>query len=411
MIKANKFTRNPRRLILYISYDGVLEPLGQSQIVAYLEKLSNANEISLISFEKPSDLEVYIDYTKMRTRLHSAGITWTALKYHKTPSVISTALDLVIGIVFALYVSSKRRPQIVHARSYIPALISLIIKPLTGARLVFDMRGFWADERIDGALWPNGGILYKLTKWFEKRFFLASDHLVTLTNASLGPISAIDSGRQRRLPISVIPTCVDLDRFTPLQIKRRGERFTLGYVGSVGTWYLLDEMLTVFKVLQGRRRDAKLLFVNRSEHADVEAAAAVVGIDLSRIEIISAAFSDIPSLISRMDAGLMLIKPCFSKIASAPTKLAEYLACGVPCFGNVGVGDVEYILELNRVGVALRSFDQSAIDAAVERMLLLVDDPQISLRCRATAEKFFSLDDGAKKYAQIYESLAPKFVN
>ena len=42
--------------ILYVSYDGILEPLGRSQVLAYLEGLSNRNKIYLISFEKKADL-------------------------------------------------------------------------------------------------------------------------------------------------------------------------------------------------------------------------------------------------------------------------------------------------------------------------------------------------------------------
>ena len=41
--------------ILYISYDGIAEPLGQSQVVPYLKKLSDENEIHIISCENPSD--------------------------------------------------------------------------------------------------------------------------------------------------------------------------------------------------------------------------------------------------------------------------------------------------------------------------------------------------------------------
>ena len=33
-------------------------------------------------------------------------------------------------------------------------LMALPAKRMTGAKLLFDMRGFWADERVDGGLWP-----------------------------------------------------------------------------------------------------------------------------------------------------------------------------------------------------------------------------------------------------------------
>jgi glycosyltransferase involved in cell wall biosynthesis len=391
--------------VLYISYDGVLEPLGQSQVLAYLEKLAVENIIILISFEKKNLINNFGLKEKLRARLRIINVTWIPLRYHKSPLVIATALDIAFGAFVATYISLVRRPHIVHARSYVPALMALLIKRITGTKFLFDMRGFWADERTDGGLWPKNGRLYRLTKWFERFFLAAADHIVTLTYSSLVPLRALHPQVEKLPPITVIPTCVDLVRFAPFGITRSREEFTLGYVGSLGTWYLLDEMLTVFKVLQGCRAGAKLLIVNRSEHAKVAAAAANLDIDPSRIEIISAVFSDVPSLINRMDVGLMLIKPCFSKIASAPTKMAEYLACGVPCFGNIGVGDVEKILESNDVGVVLKGFDPLNIDKAIERMLTLLDDPQTAVRCRATALRLFSLEEGVQRYAQVYESM------
>ena len=41
--------------VLYITYDGILEPLGQSQVLNYLEKLSEDHEITLMSIEKKQD--------------------------------------------------------------------------------------------------------------------------------------------------------------------------------------------------------------------------------------------------------------------------------------------------------------------------------------------------------------------
>ena len=43
------------RSILYISYDGMLEPLGQSQVLAYLKWLAVGRSIHLVSYEKQND--------------------------------------------------------------------------------------------------------------------------------------------------------------------------------------------------------------------------------------------------------------------------------------------------------------------------------------------------------------------
>ena len=383
----------------------MLEPLGQSQVLSYIELLSVGREIALISFEKKSDLKDAVNMSMVRSRLESVNIYWVPLCYHKSPLVLATAFDIVTGIVVALYLSLTRRIHIIHARSYVPALIAVVIKHLSGVRFLFDMRGFWADERADGGLWPKGGGLYSVAKWFEWHFFVASDHLVTLTNASLAPLSELIPKRRVPLPITVIPTCADMDRFRPVSGRGGDVAFTLGYVGSIGTWYLLDEMLALFKACQRRRSNSRLLVINRNNHLAVKAGMVRFDIAPSQVDLISAEHSEVPGLIGNMDAGLMLIKPCFSKLASAPTKLAEYLGCGVPCFGNIGVGDVEEILETNHVGVVLHSFDQSAIDEAVERMLILLNDAQIGLRCRAVAETFFSLDDGIKNMLRFMNPL------
>ena len=68
--------------VLYISYDGISEPLGQSQIIPYLKKLANNNEIHIISFEKPADLVLTKKIEQLRAKLKSFGIDWTTMRYH-----------------------------------------------------------------------------------------------------------------------------------------------------------------------------------------------------------------------------------------------------------------------------------------------------------------------------------------
>ena len=393
--------------VLYISYDGMLEPLGKSQVIGYLEKLARDNDISLVSFEKAADRADGAQMDRMRERLRASGIRWTPLAYHKSPSVPATVYDIAAGTAVALRIAVTRRIQIVHARSYVAAMMALSVKRTTGARFLFDMRGFWADERVDGNIWPAQGRVYRTVKGLERRFFRGADHLVTLTHASRRLIAEFDYLRDRDLPITVIPTCADLDRFSP-DPSARDERFTFGYVGSIGTWYLFDETLAFFREIVERRPDARLLVVNRNEHAMIREAVARAGIDAGRLEMHAADHAEVPGHVRRMHVAASLIRPCFSKLASAPTKLAEYLGCGVPCLGNTGVGDMEETLEGNAVGVALSEFDDAALSAGAERLLRLADDPRTAGRCRETAERLFSLEGGATDYREIYARLAER---
>jgi glycosyltransferase involved in cell wall biosynthesis len=390
--------------ILYISYDGMLEPLGQSQVLAYLEKLAPGRLIHLISFEKAADWSDQARRLAIQDRLAAAGIAWHPLRYHKRPSAPATALDIAHGSARAVGLVRKHRLGVVHARSYVAAAMALAAKKLTGAAFLFDMRGLWADERVDGDLWSSNGGLYRAAKSLERHFLLDADQVVTLTHASEAEIRRFDYLSGRTPPIAVIPTCADLDRFT-IQGPRVRDPLVLGYVGSLGTWYLLDEMLRCFRFVREEHPNARLLFVNRNEQELIRSRAAAMDIPDEVLDVTAAEHRDMPSLIARMSIGMALIKPSYSKIASAPTKLAEYLGCGVPCLGNAGVGDMKSILEGRRVGAAAAGLGGDDLLAAIRRLLLLLRESDLQQRCRQAAQEMFSLESGVELYASIYDRL------
>ncbi len=398
-----------RPAVLYVSYDGMLEPLGQSQVITYLERLSDEFAVHLISYEKPADRDDAPRREAIAARLGRAGIVWHPLTYHKHPTVPATLFDLGQGLVVALSLAARHHVRIVHARSYIPALIGWIVKRLTGAKLLFDMRGLWPDERIDGGIWSRESRVYRAVKRLEQTLLLGADHIVTLTHASKREIERFPYlASTSHAPISVIPTCADLDRFSPADARALGSPkapFTLGYLGSIGTWYLFDEVLACFALIRAHRPDARMLVVNRNEQDLARTKLAAHGIDPALVEIVAAEHGQVPGLVRRMTAGTAINRAAYSQIANAPTKLAEYLGCGVPCLGSNSTGDIGAILEDNRVGVALMGLTDAARRDAVDRLLALCDDPDLPARCRTTALRLFSADKGAAAYRAIYREL------
>jgi glycosyltransferase involved in cell wall biosynthesis len=230
--------------------------------------------------------------------------------------------------------------------------------------------------------------------------------VVSLTQAAVREMGQFPYLKARKPPMTVIPTCADLSRFRPLSHTlnepTQGETFTLGYVGSAGTWYLFDEVLACFKRLQTLRPEAKLLIVNRGEHEYILRCLHKAGVASTSVELTTATHDQIPVLMARMDAGVFFIKPVFSKQASAPTKLAEFLGCGIPCIGNAGVGDMAEVLEGERVGVALKAFDPQTLDAGLQKLFALLQSPDIQARCVDAAQRHFSLTQGVYHYRQIY---------
>ena len=391
--------------VLYISYDGMLEPLGQSQVMAYLKLLVAGRRIHLLSFEKSEDWANIAERERIEQDIADAGIVWHPLRYHKRPTAVATAWDIFCGIALGLWLVSRHRLGIVHARSYVASVMALTIKRITGVKYLFDMRGFWADERVDGNLWPSTGRMYRVAKGFERRFLLAADHVVSLTHAAVTEMQRFPYLQGRMPPVTVIPTCADLARFKPLPREGASSGFVLGYVGSAGTWYLFDEVAACFAQLLRMRPDASFLIVNKGEHAYIRKRLAAAGIPADTVELRAASHAEVPQQIARMDAGIFFIRQVFSKQASAPTKLAEFLGCGVPCLGNAGVGDMAEVLEGEHVGVALKSFDEAALANGLQELLQLAADPAIRARCVAAAQKHFSLDEGVARYSSIYEQI------
>lgn len=392
--------------VLYISYDGMLEPLGQSQVLCYLERLAAGRCIHLISFEKADDWAAAQEREQIAARMAAAGICWHPLRYHKRPSALATAWDIAHGIVAGGRLILRHRIRIVHARSYVPSVMALALKRLTGVKYVFDMRGFWADERVDGGLWPCDSRMYRLAKRAERRFLLAADHIVSLTHAAVLKMQEFPYLQAGMPPVTVIPTCADLTRFKPLPRANANRRFTLGYVGAARTWYLFDRVAACFRQLLEQQPDARLLIVNRGEHEYIRERLAAAGILPESITLRTAAHAEIPNIMAQMDAAVFFIRPVFSKQASAPTKLAEFLGCGIPCLSNSGVGDMAAVLEEEQVGVALPALDDCALTAGLQALLKLTADPATRSRCVAVAKRHFSLEEGVQRYAAIYRLLS-----
>jgi glycosyltransferase involved in cell wall biosynthesis len=381
-LRRERTSGRPR--VFYISHDGVSDPLGRSQVLGYLERLAAAHDITLFSFEKTDD-----ERPALTAHLRGHGIEWVPLPYHRRPPVASTAYDIAAGVRAVRRAARRDPPDIVHVRSYVAALIATRAR-LPGAKLLFDIRGFWADERVDGALWRRGGALHRVAKRCERRFFAEADGIVTLTEASVPQIRAWTGDRP--VPIDVIPTCVDPARFAGRQERPGGPHAV--WAGSIGTWYRFD--------LAGRVAAAlslPLTVITRQEALAREV------LDGRPAEVRSAAPEDVPRQLFAGDVGLCLIVSSFSKLASAPTRFAEYLAAGMPVLVTPGVGDLERLVEDHAVGAVLRGEDDASIAAAAARLRALAADPAARERCRRLAVERFDVASGSARYAEIYRGL------
>lgn len=403
---------------LYICYFGLREPLVQTQVLPYLRQLSrNGIAVSLLTFE-PDKKRSWpaAEEQEWKTRLATDGITWTSLAYHKRPSLPATLYDILVGILHILRLSRQRRIDFLHARNHVPAVMGWLAKRITGSKLIFDIRGFFPEEYVDAGVWPAGGFLYRLTKAVEKKLFRVSDGLVVLTEKARTILTTSDTeGNFTTKPLAVIPCCVDFARFGDVAASDRDKfrdelgltgRRVIVYVGALGGWYLTDEMAEFLATAHTQDQSTFSLILTQSRPELMAEKLKSLGVAERDFLIRQVSPSEVPKYLTAADVALSFIKTCYSKQSSSPTKIAEYLASGLPVISNSGIGDLDEVIETDRVGVIVRELNRAGYQAALAAVEQLLTEPDLATRCRASALKRFDLAAvGGVRYRRLYHQL------
>ena len=108
---------------VYISHIGMTEPLGQSQVLPYLTGLARAGvDVEIVSFEAAGTTDEAMD--ALRQRLAIERIAWRPLRRSDAHGLAQKALEGGRAVLQAIAAALHRRPDIVHARSYLPAAVA-----------------------------------------------------------------------------------------------------------------------------------------------------------------------------------------------------------------------------------------------------------------------------------------------
>jgi glycosyltransferase involved in cell wall biosynthesis len=392
------------------------DPLGRSQVLPYLVGLSRHGiRFHLISFEKQETFEKHRQ--AVEGIVSKAGIQWHPISYTKKPPILSTIWDIYRMERLASQLIHKHGINAIHCRSYISGLVGMKLKRKYGLPFIFDIRGFWADERVEGGLWDLNQPVYKTVyayfKKQEQKMFDIADRIVSLTNRAAKIIAEKHHATIEK--IHVIPCCADLDHFNAKDTDRNqalniqektgmgNHQPVLGYLGAIGTWYMLDEMFEFFKRLLVRYPNAYFLLITTEKPESIFQAARKIGVPTQHVGVYAASREEVPAAISLFDVSLFFIRPTYSKTASSPTKQGELMGMGIPIICNKGIGDTDHVINTYHCGDCIELNDPSAMDQAVAAFEQTMRIPKD--RIRKGAEEFYALDAGVAKYLSLYQSL------
>jgi glycosyltransferase involved in cell wall biosynthesis len=391
------------------------DPLGQSQVIPYLQHLSKEGyRFTILSFEKKARFEN--EGAVVRKLMEGAGIEWVPLFFSSRPPVLSKIWDRYRMEQTAERLHQQKPFQLVHCRSYVAAEAGLKLKRKYGVKMLFDMRGFWADEKVDNGQWNQGKAfyrrLYRHYKQKEREFLLGADGIISLTEAARDYLLAQPSYKD--LSIDVIPCCADLAHFDFRAVgQQEGEKYkralgipdgakVLTYLGSIGGWYMTAEMFRFFALLQQHDPAYVFLVLTKDNPEAVRREAIAFGIPAEKIFVTYSSRRELPVYLSFCSASIFFIRPTFSKTASSPTKHAELMGMGVPVICN-DIGDTGRIIRSTGTGMVVDQFDMTTLQIAATQLPELADIDKNAIR--RAAFQYFDLETGARHYQSVYERI------
>lgn len=387
------------------------DPLGQSQVLSYLKILSSEYSFDVLSHDKP---EIYAQKKPLVDAfIKGYDIRWIPTMYTKSPPILSTVKDLFTSWSSIKRLGKDTHYDIVHSRGCIIGPLALKSQKYFKAKMVFDMRGWWADEKRDSGNWasPMYKPVYKYFKDLETELFAKSDHAISLTHVGYDEIGKLNLKPLE--DVSVIPTCVDFNIFKPFdpairkairdQLNIDQDAKVLLYSGSLGGNYNMDVIIELYHAMKRRYSDVKVLLLTRVESSFVEGEVKAAGLTMDDFRVTASDFADVHKYLMAGDLGVVNYLNTYSTIGRSPTKLGEYWACGLPVISESNIGDIDYLVgRYPGSGILIEQMNEQGYDKAITDWEQL-DTTKEQLRNYSL--DYYDIIKGAKTYSNIYQRM------
>lgn len=403
---------------LFITYDGMSDSLGQSQIMPYLKGISNhPRNIYLLSFEKKNRIAKYKKL--VNDFMYNNNIHWYKLSFTKNFGKVTKIYDIIKLIFLVYFIVFKNNIKIIHGRGLIPSFISVIVKyslPFLKIKNIFDYRGMWPDERLDNNILKKNNffdtLIYKFLKKIDNFTLNNSNFIIFLTQNIK---SELKFKLKKEFKNSVIiPCCVDynffnyskknqLNKIMREKLSIPYDTIIINYNGSLTGVYQFYEMIYFFKKISQHFPNS--IFVVTTH--DLEYGKTIVNKyfpNLSEnIKLFEVPHFEIPNYLSISDICISFIKETYARKAMSPTKLAESLAMGIPVLYNKNIGDVENILNKLKCGKTINYNDSDEVEDFCKNLKSFIkyDGEHIVLK----SKEFFDIAVANEKYKIVYSTL------
>jgi len=251
-----------------------------------------------------------------------------------------------------------------------------LVAAALGSRWVVDVRDLWIDASISLGYLEEGSLIERVSRRFQASVLHAADRITVTTRANARLVRR-QYGDSLSEKIVHVPNGVDTSLFRPTDGDGTDESSppdddgpTIVYTGNLGSAQDLEACVRAMSSLD--HEDATLRLVGAGDRkSDLERLTAELGLD-DRVEFTGTVPRDeVPSILDRATVGVAPLEDSDELAYAIPTKLYEYLACGLPTVVT-GRGEIERFVEDSGGGVHVANDPERIAD----RLDALLDDPE-----------------------------------
>ncbi len=317
---------------------------------------------------------------------------------------------MVSTLWVVLFIRLRHATGYIFAFANVAAAFSVVFSKLFKLKLVIYSYEPHSDFMIELGLWHPKSLKYKILSGLERWAGKTAEHVMTGTKYGLELLENIQSKAQTYRA----PTAVDGSDFYFRPEGRASIRKQLGledqplflYIGKFGDLYFRDEVIDVFQSIHQKESHAFFIVVTTYDHAEIRTWFKSRNVPENAYFLTrNITNEEVKAYISAVDMGISAVPPSPAQRYRSPTKVAEYLLCGLPYITCEGVSEDDDYADKEDVGVVLSDFTPAEVLnkwKAIER-LLSEDKDQQRARCRRVGLEYRSKEKIDAVLSKIFE--------
>lgn len=323
---------------------------------------------------------------------------WSWQPLNKDPNFISRMSYYLIfplhACIWSLLYYRRYDVIVTSTPPIFTSITGLFVKTFLRKKWVIDKRDLWIDASIALGFLKKGSFFEKISRHLMNICLHRAD-LVCTTTTGISDKIKTNYNIQNTI---IIPNGVDPDIFYPRCKKKKNQ---IIYAGNVGHAQDLRNCILAIKIVK-QYKDLKLVIVGDGDiKEDLEALVKTENLEENVLFTGLVSRDKIPGMISESLIGLAPLKKMECLDYAAPTKVFEYMACGIPFLG-CGTGEIERLAKESKAGIIADNTPESIARGILD----LINNPEKSDEMGEDGINYISKYYDRKKIAlKLYKNI------